>query len=99
MDTTTKIKKGCAAALIFATILLAISTPYFIGAHLNKQPAADINSAELIADYVVDKMPDSALRSNLLTVFGAEYNGTSQELNELLKSYAKMKIHELNEEL
>jgi hypothetical protein len=98
MDTTTKIKKGCFAALIFATILLAISTPYFIGVHLSKEPVTNSNAAETIAEYVVD-MPDCALRSNLLTVFGAEYNGTSQELNELLKSYAKMKIHELNEEL
>lgn len=98
MDTTTQNKLGCFVALVFATILSAITTSYFLGAHVNKQPAADINSAELIATYVVD-MPDSALRSNLLTVFGAEYNGTSQELNEILKSYAKMKIKELNQEL
>jgi len=98
METTTQNKIQVVAALVNAAVLTVIIASFFIGAHLNKQPAADINSAELIADYVVD-MPDSALRSNLLTVFGAEYNGTSQELNEILKSYAKMKIKELNQEL
>jgi hypothetical protein len=98
MDTTTKIKKGCFAALIFATILLAISTPYFIGVHLSKESTTNSNAAELIADYVVD-MPDCALRSNLLTVFGAEYNDSSEELNEVLRAYAKMKVKELNSQL
>jgi hypothetical protein len=98
MNTTIQNKIGVTAALVNAAVLTVIVASFLLGAHVNKQPAADINSAELIATYVVD-MPDSALRSNLLTVFGAEYNGSSQELNEILKSYAKMKIKELNEEL
>jgi hypothetical protein len=98
MDTTTQNKQGCITALVFVTILSAMSLSYFLGSQYTKEPIANNNAAELIATYVVD-MPESALRSNLLTVFGAEYNGSSQELNEILKSYANMKIKELNEEL
>ena len=47
-----------------------------------------------IAEYVVE-MPESAFKKNLLTVFGAEYNGDSAELNQLLTSYSMMKLEEM----
>jgi len=40
----------------------------------------------------VSSMPDSALKSNMLTVLGAHYGDSSEELNEILQMYSKMKI-------
>lgn len=50
------------------------------------------------AEYIVDEMPACALRSNLLIVFGTEYAGDSQELNELLQAFSQMKIQELSKD-
>lgn len=41
-------------------------------------------------------MPNSAFRSNLLTVLGAQYGDSSEELNEILQMYSKMKIAEMS---
>jgi len=44
-------------------------------------------------------MPDSALKSNMLTVLGAHYGNSSEELNEILQMYSKMKIDAKNKSL
>ena len=50
---------------------------------------------EAVVNYVAEDMPESHLRSNLLIAFGAEYNGDSQELSELLRTYAEMKLKQM----
>ena len=51
-------------------------------------------TVDMIAEYVIE-MPESAFKKNLLTVFGAEYNGDSKELNELLGAYSTMKLEQM----
>lgn len=62
------------------------------------KPASKSIDADKFAEFVIDEMPDSPLRSNLLTVFGAEFAGSSQELNQILQAYSKMKIQELSKD-
>lgn len=55
-------------------------------------------SVEDVVDFIVEKMPESYLRKNLLVVFGAEYSESSDELNELLTAYSQMKLDEMEKE-
>lgn len=43
-------------------------------------------------------MPESAFKSNMLTVLGAHYGNSSEELNEILQAYSKMKIQEMSKD-
>lgn len=44
----------------------------------------------------VNSLQDSPLKSNLLTVLGAEYGGDSEELNKLMKAFIEIRLQELN---
>ena len=44
----------------------------------------------------ISKLPVSAFQSNLYVILGVEAKGDSEELNPMLKEYARMKIAELN---
>lgn len=48
------------------------------------------------AEYIVVEMPACALRSNLLIVFGTEYAGDSQELNDMLQAYSEIKMQKMS---
>jgi hypothetical protein len=54
------------------------------------QPPNNDIKAQILA------MPDSAYKSNLLTVMGAYYGNSSEELNEILQMYSRMKIEEMS---
>jgi hypothetical protein len=43
----------------------------------------------------INELPDGSLKSNLMIVIGTEYSGDSQQLNEILQAYAKLKIKEI----
>lgn len=43
-------------------------------------------------------MPECAFKSNLLTVLGAHYGSSSEELNQILQAYSKMKIEEMSKD-
>jgi hypothetical protein len=43
----------------------------------------------------INNLPDGSFKANLMTVVGTEYNGDSDQLNEILSAYAKMKINEI----
>lgn len=64
----------------------------------NQQTQINKQLVDEFAEYIVDDMPACALRSNLLIVFGTEYAGDSQELNELLQAFSQMKIQELSKD-
>lgn len=98
MATTSPTKVRNTTALVCAVLVATIIS---IGSYFNNAPAEDAMQikADSIAEFVVDEMPDSPLRNNLMTVFGAEYAGSSEELNEVLRAYAKMKVQELNKGL
>lgn len=44
---------------------------------------------------VINRLPDGSFKANLMTAVGAEYNGDSDQLNEILNAYAKLKIKEI----
>jgi len=46
-------------------------------------------------ELVIDELPDSSLKRNLYIILASEYTGDSEELNELMQAYSKMKIKEL----
>ena len=46
-------------------------------------------------ELVIDELPDSSLKRNLYIIMASEYTGDSEELNELMQAYSKMKIKEL----
>lgn len=46
----------------------------------------------------LESLPESAFKSNLQTVFGAEYGGDSAELNKLMKAFIEIRIQELTKE-
>jgi hypothetical protein len=98
MATTSPAKVRNVTALVCAVLVATIIS---IGSYFKNAPAEDAMQikADSIAEFVVDEMPDSPLRNNLMTVFGAEYAGSSEELNEVLRAYAKMKVQELNKGL
>lgn len=96
METTTQNKQGCITALVFVTILSAMSLSYFLGSQYTKEPIANNNAAELVIEGVVLEMPNSAFKSNLLTVLGAYYGDSSEELNEILQMYSEMKLQEMS---
>jgi hypothetical protein len=54
-------------------------------------PADPLKQLEL----VIDELPDSSLKRNLYIILASEYTGDSEELNELMQAYSKMKIKEL----
>lgn len=43
-------------------------------------------------------MPECAFKSNMLTVLGAHYGNSSEELNQILQAYSKMKIQEMSKD-
>lgn len=86
---------GVVAALVNAAVLTVIVASFFLGAHLNKQDT-ESSKAELIIEHVVHEMPNSAFKSNLLTVLGAYYGDSSEELNEIMQMYSDMKIQEMS---
>lgn len=98
MATTSPAKVRNVTALVCAILVaLIVSVGAFLGNHKPVVAKQDnVAKMEIMAQYVIDEMPDSALRSNLLTVFGAEYAGESQMLNKLMLKYAEMKIQQLN---
>jgi hypothetical protein len=80
---TTKLLSLVAAAVIGFFAYSAFDLLY------NKGDNGDVNiniEAQVLA------MPECALRSNMLTVLGAHYGDSSEELNEILQMYSKMKI-------
>jgi hypothetical protein len=46
----------------------------------------------------IDALPDSPLKRNLYTTLASEYASDSEELNDLLQTYAEMKIQELEKD-
>lgn len=46
----------------------------------------------------IESLPESSFKSNLQTVFGAEYGGDSAELNKLMKAFIEIRIQELTKE-
>jgi len=46
-------------------------------------------------ELVIDELPDSSLKRNLYIILASEYTGDSEELNEIMQAYSKMKIKEL----
>jgi len=43
----------------------------------------------------VDRLPDGFLKNNMQIIMASEFAGSSEELNEILRAYAKMKIDTL----
>ena len=89
---------------LFSTIALSMlaGLACFILASLlssNPKPKEQLLNAESIAEYVVEQMPESHLRNNLMIVMGSEYSGDSAELNELLRAYAEMKLKQMKNQL
>ena len=95
MNTSTQNKIGVVAALINAAVLSVIIASYFLGVYSSKQETKS-SKAELIIEHVVHEMPNSAFKSNLLTVLGAYYGDSSEELNEIMQMYSDMKIQEMS---
>jgi hypothetical protein len=44
----------------------------------------------------VDRLPDGFLKNNMQIIMASEFAGSSEELNEILRAYAKMKIDTLS---
>jgi hypothetical protein len=87
----------------FSTIALSMLggvALFIITAFLSSdaKPKHNALTPETMADYVINEMPDSVLRRNLLIVFGAEYGEDSQELNDLLSMFSQMKIDQLQKQ-
>lgn len=80
-----------AACVIFWSWVLLWAFSSFKEAPSNTTNSVTVDA---IAEYVIE-MPESAFKKNLLTVFGAEYNGDSKELNELLGAYSTMKLEQM----
>lgn len=81
-----------------ACALLTAAVVAFSSFVSNQQTQINNQLVDEFAEYIVDEMPACALRSNLLIVFGTEYAGDSQELNELLQAFSQMKIQELSKD-
>jgi uncharacterized membrane protein affecting hemolysin expression len=81
-----------------ACALLTAAVVAFSSFVNNQQTQINNQLVDEFAEYIVDEMPACALRSNLLIVFGTEYAGDSQELNELLQAFSQMKIQELSKD-
>lgn len=46
----------------------------------------------------INALPDSPLKRNLYTILASEYASDSEELNDLLQTYAEMKIQKLEKD-
>jgi hypothetical protein len=44
---------------------------------------------------LINELPNGSLKSNLMIIIGTEYSGDSEQLNEILQAYAKLKIKEI----
>lgn len=66
----------------------------------NKESVENVQTKTLVKDVEkwIQELPDSSFKSNLLTVFGAEYGGDSDELNKLMKAFIEIRLQELTKE-
>lgn len=82
-----------ARTLVLASaIVYAVSLSVYLYIADNKR-SNDALSIDIESQVLA--MPESALKSNMLTVLGAHYGNSSDELNEILQMYSKMKIEEM----
>lgn len=82
--------------IINAFVLLSVIGT--LGIMFYKPVATASKAAIMDKDALIEyaqTLPNGAFKSNLFTVLGADAGGSSEELNELLKAYSKMKISEL----
>lgn len=88
-----------AVIYFLSAILFAVS---FYQKHWGKDPLieniqvspVELQPKESLID-AINNLPDGSFKANLMTVVGAEYNGDSDQLNEILNAYAKLKIKEI----
>jgi hypothetical protein len=83
---------GGATPLVFALVVAIFLSIY---AFLQDNEKNNVSPSISIESQVM-AMPECAFRSNLMTVLGAHYGDSSEELNEILQMYSKMKIQEMS---
>lgn len=54
-----------------------------------------LNPAHIL-ELDINKLPDGILKNNMQIVIASEYAGSGEELNEILRAYAKMQIESLS---
>lgn len=90
-------------------IWIALFTSLFVWLSVYLKPQQDLKKSDVVTAVVQEQniqikdvekwllaLPDSAFKSNLLTVLGAEYGGNSEELNDLMKAFIEIKLQELS---
>lgn len=88
-----------AVIYFLSAILYAVS---FFQKHFGKDPVIEniqvspavLQSKDSLID-TINSLPNSSFKANLIVAVGAEYNGDSDQLNEILNAYAKLKIKEI----
>ena len=88
---------GCYAIFMVLVSALIITVLCFWSV---KASLVILDSADPIEklEVAIDELPDSPLKRNLYTILASEYASDSEELNDLLQTYAEMKIQELEKD-
>lgn len=78
----------------------AFTMPFILGYSFgskNREVSEKIGSVNALIEYG-QSLPSTNFKSNLFTVLGAEFGGSSDELNQILRTYSEMKIEEMKKD-
>jgi uncharacterized protein YpmS len=93
---------ACLVLLTLAIAAMVITSVYMVNDVKDSktaQPTLTVRTPTQRLRNLIDSLPeDSTLRSNLTIVLGAEYCSDTNNLNELLTTYAEFKIKQLEED-
>ena len=64
----------------------------------NIKISPEILTSEKTLEELIENLPDGSFKSNLMVILGADLNGDSDQLNEILRAYAQMKIKEMKKQ-
>lgn len=102
MNTLPTISELWKPALLCLAIAIGIVAPVYINI-TDKQPLSIFSKTTntpaktfLEIQNLIDKLPDSPVKGNLMIIIATEYAGNSAELNEILQQFAKMQMEKLH---